>query len=306
MRHLLSISDLTDDDLAAVIENGVRLRANPAALSGTLDGRIVGVYFRKTSTRTRTAFSSGALRLGARIIGFGPDDLQTNTGESIEDTARVFAGMLDVLVARTAGPDEELAALAAPGRMSVVNAMSAGEHPTQALTDLTTLQAHFGRIKGLRVLYAGEGNNTATALALALSRIPETELHLRTPPGYGVPEKVMRIASAQAERYGSTVTEQHDMNYLPKGVDAIYTTRWQTTGTTKPDPEWRSVFQPFQVGTALWRTSPDAVFMHDLPAHRGEEVVAEVLDGHASIAFDQAENKMFSAMAVLHWCAAGC
>ncbi|MFI2612905.1 ornithine carbamoyltransferase [Kitasatospora sp. NPDC018619] len=301
VRRLVSIDDLTDEDLRSIVARGVHFATGAGAGEQPLDGWIAGIYFKKTSTRTRTAFSAGALRLGARIVSYGPDDLQLNTGETVEDTGRVMAGMLDLLVARTAGPTEELDGLSGGGRLPVVNAMSALEHPTQGLTDLTTLQLHFGRIEGLRVLYVGEGNNTATALALALSRFPGTHLELRTPPGYGVDRDLLARAAAQAARTGSVVTERHDMADLPAGVDAVYTTRWQTTGTTKPDPDWRTVFAPFQVTRALWEHSPKAAFLHDLPAHRGEEVTAEVLDGPASIAFDQAENKMHSAMAVLEW-----
>lgn len=186
--------------------------------------------------------------------------------------------------------------------MAVVNAMSAAEHPTQALTDLTTLLRHFGRIEGLRVPYVGEGNNTAAALALALSRFEGVDLELRTPPGYGLSPSVAARARASAARTGARITERHDMtgtDGTTGAYDVIYTTRWQTTGTTKPDPDWRDLFAPFQVGSALWRSSPRAVFMHDLPAHRGDEVTAEVLDGPMSIAFAQATNKMHSAMAVL-------
>jgi ornithine carbamoyltransferase len=294
---LISIDDLTDDDLRTIVERGAQRSIGPS-----LHGAVIGIYFRKTSTRTRTAFSAGALRLGAHIVTFGPHDLQTNTGETIEDTGRVLSRMVDVLVARTAADPAELRALADQDRMSVINAMTADEHPTQALTDLTTMQAHFGRIEGLRVLYMGEGNNSAAALALALSRIPGTVLELRTPAGYGVPAGTMERAWASAARTGATLTQRHDMADLPEGFNVVYTTRWETTGTVKPDPDWRTAFAPFQVTTNLWRTSPKAVFMHDLPAHRGEEVTAEVLDGPASIAFDQAENKMHSAMAVLEWC----
>jgi ornithine carbamoyltransferase len=209
--------------------------------------------------------------------------------------------MLDVLVARTAGPEAELRAWARQNTMSVVNAMTAEEHPTQALTDLTTLLRHFGRLEGLRILYAGEGNNTAAALALALTRFPGVRLEIRTPPGYGLSETGAHRARARAARTGATLVERHDMDELAAGHDVIYTTRWQTTGTSKPDPGWRHAFAPFQVTPALWETSPGAVFMHDLPAHRGEEVTAEVLDGPHSIAFAQATNKMHSAMAVLEF-----
>ncbi|MFJ1867507.1 ornithine carbamoyltransferase [Streptomyces sp. NPDC088097] len=305
VRHLVSLDDLTDQDLRAIVARGADLSAGRSAPGGALDGLVAGIYFRRTSTRTRTAFSSGALRLGARIVTFDGGDLQTNTGETSEDTGRVFSRMLDVLVARTADDPAELRAWAGQSRMSVVNAMTADEHPTQGLTDLTTLARHFGRIEGLRVLYVGEGNNTAAALALGLSRFPGTVLELRTPEGYGLREDVYRRARANAAAHGAVVVERHDPTDPPSDVDVIYTSRWQTTGTSKPDADWRERFTPFRVTEALWRGSPKAIFMHDLPAHRGEEVSAEVLDGDRSIAFDQAENKMHSAMAVLEWCRGG-
>ncbi|MGC5052954.1 ornithine carbamoyltransferase [Micromonospora sp. DT48] len=300
VRHLLSIRDLTDEDLYSIVARGAAFAAGERG--GPLAGQVVGAYFMKTSTRTRTAFTSAALRLGASVIQYGPHDLQTNTGETSEDTGRVLSGMLDVLVARTAGDPAEMRAWAAQDRMSVINAMSAEEHPTQAMTDLTTLLRQFGRIEGLRLLYVGEANNTATALALALTRIPGVELELRTPPGYGLPEQILADATRQAAISGASIVERHHMTDLPGDLDAIYTTRWQTTGTNKPDPHWRRTFAPFRVEQELWRRSPNAVFLHDLPAHRGEEVTAEVLDGPASIAFTQAENKLYSAMAVLDWC----
>ncbi|MEU1516069.1 ornithine carbamoyltransferase [Streptomyces sp. NPDC005811] len=302
MRHLISINDLTDDDLRALVARGAELSAAGRPVDRPLDGDVVGVYFSKTSTRTRTAFSAGALRLGAQIVTYGPGDLQLNTGETSEDTGRVMSRMLDVLVARTAGDEAEMRAWAAQDRMAVVNAMSATEHPTQALTDLTTLLRRFGRIEGLRILYVGEGNNTASALALALTRFPGVHLELRTPDGYGLQDAYRERAAEQARRHGATFREAHHMAELPEGLDVVYTTRWQTTGTAKADPDWRDVFAPFQVTRRIWEDSPTAAFMHDLPAHRGDEVTAEVLDGPASIAFDQAENKMHSAMAVLEWC----
>lgn len=302
IRHLISLDDLTDQDLRAIVGRAAQLAAQPRSAATSLLGDVVGIYFRRTSTRTRTAFSSGALRLGAQIVAYGPGDLQTNTGESIEDTGRVLATMLDVLVARTADDPAQLRAMAAQERMAVINAMSEDEHPTQALADLTTVVRRFGRVDGLRMLYVGEGNNSAAALALALSRFPGAELHLRTPLGYGLTPDVLARAEAHAKRCGALVVESHDPDDVPPSVDVVYTTRWQTTGTTKPDPDWRAVFAPFQVTQKLWESSPEAVFMHDLPAHRGEEVTAEVLDGPHSIAFVQAENKLYSAMAALEWC----
>jgi ornithine carbamoyltransferase len=305
-RHLISLNDLDDDELRHLVERGADFARGFAETPRPLEGHIVGIYFRKTSTRTRTAFSTGALRLGAQIVTYGPSDLQENTGEAVEDTARVLSRMLDGFVARTADPTAELRELAAhaPG-MAVINAMTAEEHPTQALADLTTMMCYHGRIESLRVLYVGEGNNTAAALALALTRFAGTELELRTPPGYGLDPSVLTDAERYASSSGASIREQHDMAALPNTFDVVYTTRWQTTGTSKNDPDWRSTFAPFKVDSSLLEANPGAVFMHDLPAHRGEEVDAEVLDGPSSIAFDQAENKLHSAMAVMEWCMNG-
>ncbi|MFG2058078.1 ornithine carbamoyltransferase [Micromonospora sp. NPDC048930] len=305
-RHLISLRDLSDSDLQGIVQRGAalaRLAADGTPLaSGSLAGTVVGIYFTKTSTRTRTAFSAGALRLGAGLTTYGAQDLQTNTGESNEDTGRVLSRMLTALVARTAGDPAQMRAWTDQNRMAVINAMSADEHPTQALADLTTMTLHFGAVDGLRILYVGEGNNTAAALALALSRYRGVHLELRTPAGYGLATDILESAVAQARANGSVVHERHDLADLPTGLDVVYTARWQTTGTSKPDPGWRAAFTPFQVNSALMDHARKAVFMHDLPAHRGEEVTGDVLDGPASIAFPQAENKMYSAMAVLEWC----
>lgn len=243
--------------------------------------------------------------MGAQIVTFGPADLQLNTGETIEDTGQVLSRMIDALVMRTAGDPAELIAIAQQQRMAVINAMTADEHPTQALADLATMAGHFGAVEGLRVLYVGEGNNTAVALALALARFHGAALDLRTPLGYGLDAAKLARAQDFAEHRGGRVHERHDMDELPSEVDVVYTTRWQTTGTTKSDPNWRQSFQPFAVSTALMERYPSAVFMHDLPAHRGEEVDAAVLDGPDSLAFGQAENKLHSAMAVLEWAISG-
>ncbi|MGH2732525.1 MAG: ornithine carbamoyltransferase [Actinomycetota bacterium] len=304
-RHLLSLADLSGCEIRQVVQRGLEYASGAVRLEGQLSDCILGTYFTKTSTRTRTAFSAGALRLGARVIAYGPGDLQTNTGETLEDTGQVLSRMLDILVARTAEDPAELAALASQDRMAVINAMTADEHPTQALADLTTILQRLGHLEGMRLLYVGEGNNTAAALALAFSRLPGNELHFRTPPGYGLGRPFLERGEAWARVAGGMLVERHDVERLPEQIDVVYTTRWQTTGTIKHEPNWRQDFDPFRVDSAMMARYPDAVFMHDLPAHRGEEVTAQVLDGPASIVFDQAENKVYSAMAVLEWCAGG-
>jgi ornithine carbamoyltransferase len=301
-RHLISLERLSGKDILQIAARGLSYAKGALKEARPLEGFIVGIYFRKTSTRTRTSFSVAALRLGANIISYGPNDLQENTGETIQDTARVLSLMLNGLVARTAGSRQEMEILARQGSMGVINAMSEDEHPTQALADLTTIMQHFGTVSGLRLLYAGEGNNTAAALALALTRFAGNQLVFCTPPGYGIPQETMDKAKMYAKANGASIKQQHHLNDVPGEFDIVYTTRWETTGTVKKDVEWKELFAPFKVTRELMEKYPDAIFMHDLPAQRGEEVDAEVLDGPGSIAFKQAENKLHSACAVLEWC----
>jgi ornithine carbamoyltransferase/carbamoyltransferase len=261
----------------------------------------VGVLFTKTSTRTRTAFTVGAIRLGGTPIAYGPHDLQLNTGESVHDTGRVLGSMLDLLAARTASPVEEMKDLSRYGRIPVVNAMSAQEHPTQGLCDLATLLLAHDDLKGIRVLYVGEGNNTAVALVHALATVPGAHLWCATPRGYEVPESELKVAAVRAAATGAVIEQVDDPALAPPDIDIVYTTRWQTTGTSKPDPNWRETFRPFHVDDVLMRRFPQASFLHDLPAHRGDEVSGSVLDGPRSLAWTQAAMKLPSAMAVLEW-----
>jgi ornithine carbamoyltransferase len=301
-KHIISLKDISPQEMMEIVDRGVAYAKNEVELGHQLKGQIVGIYFTKTSTRTRTSFSSAALRLGAQIIAYGPNDLQINTGESIEDTKEVFSRMLDGLVVRTAGDPALLRTLASQKRMSVVNAMTADEHPTQALADLTTMKQHFGDLKGLNVVYFGEGNNTTTALALAIAKLPNMKITFFTPPNYNIDPLLLKYAQEEAAQRNTLIEEFHEVTQLPAGADIVYTTRWETTGTIKPDPNWRALFEPFAVTQALMDKFPKAIFMHDLPAHRGDEVESAVIDGEKSIVFNQAENKARSAKAVLEWC----
>jgi ornithine carbamoyltransferase len=236
---------------------------------------------------------------------YGPNDLQTNTGETAEDTARVLSGYLDAMVIRTAGDPRELEAMAAVGTMPIVNAMTADEHPTQAISDFAMLKRHFGSLEGIRLIYLGEGNNTAVALAFAASRANGFRAEFLTPLNYGLPSSVIEKSVELGRRFGGGVSERHDVPLELEPGDVIYTTRWQTTGTSKNDPDWRKKFVNFQVTSSLMeRCSRDSqsVFMHDLPAVRGEDCDGSVLDGPRSIAFEQAQQKLYTAMAIYEWC----
>lgn len=301
-KHIISMVDLSEQETLEIINRGVEYANGTVELGHQLKEQLVGIYFTKTSTRTRTAFSTAALKLGAKVISYGPNDLQINTGENINDTMQVLSRMLDGLVVRTAGNPSVLRAFSNQQRMSVINAMTEDEHPTQALADLTTMKRHFGELSGLDIVYLGEGNNTAAALALSIAKFSNIRISFFTPPNYNIAPKILKYAQKKATEKKSVIREFHDLKSLPSTTNVVYTTRWQTTGTSKPDVHWKEKFKPFAVTEQLMAKYPNAIFMHDLPAHRGDEVEASVIDGPKSIVFEQAENKAHSAKAALEWC----
>jgi ornithine carbamoyltransferase len=304
MKHMLSLSMLEPGDLQKLVARSLEF-ASDKERSKPLAGKTVGIYFRRSSTRTRTAFTVGAQKLGAQTLTYGLDDLQVVTGETLEDTGRALSGYLDALVVRTNDSEAEMKALAHQDEMAIINAMSAEEHPTQAVGDLSTILEARGSLEGLHLLYLGEANNTVSALAFALAQTPRCRLTIRTPEGYGLPAATLQRARAVAAENGTFIDQGHDPDDLPKNVDVVYATRWQTLGVPKADPDWRTGFLPFSVTARLLErvSKPEGtIFMHDLPAMRGDDVTDEVLDGPQSVAWRQAQHKMFSAMAVLEWC----
>lgn len=305
MRNVLSITELGSENIAHLVNRSLEFATGEGSAKRPLEGKIVGLYFRGSSTRTRTAFTVAATRLGATTIAYGPTDLQIATGETVQDTARVLSRFLDALVIRTNDKISEMQAFAAQDHMSIINAMSDNEHPTQAIADLSTMKEHFGRLDGLHVLYVGEGNNSAASLALAAAQVPGMRLTLITPEGYGLTDAVIASCNNYSKQFGTTIEHHHDVNRLPKNVDVVYATRWQTMGVPKKDPDWERIFAPYTVTQELMAkvSKPSGtIFLHDLPAVRGADVVNEVLDGPQSRAFRQAEHKLTSAMAVLEWC----
>jgi ornithine carbamoyltransferase len=297
MRSLISLSEISPEELSAIVGRAVEFGAGATATP--LAGRAVGIYFRRSSTRTRTSFWRAATRLGADVITYGPDDLQLTTGESLADTARVLSGYLDALVVRTNGDIAELHELAQASNLAVVNALTEFEHPTQALADLATIQEEFGSLARRHMLYVGEGNSTTAALVQAAALTPDFELTVLTPPGYGLPASTF-------DRTATRIRQCHHIDELRKPVDVVYTSRWQTMGVSKADRDWQAAFVPYRVDAELVErvSYPGTIFMHDLPAIRGQEVSDEVLDGPRSRAWRQAHHKMTSAMAVLEWCTA--
>lgn len=307
MKHVLSLADVGPENLSRLIDDSLAFARGQGISEQPLREKIAGIYFKGTSTRTRTAFTVGALKLGAQVITYGPHDLQIATGETIKDTTRVLSGFLDILVIRSNAPIEEMRTLADQDKMSIVNAMSDNEHPTQAIADLVTISEALGRLNEVHVLYVGEGNNSAAALTLAVAMTEGMRLTLVTPEGYGLPQNVLDTASTFTQRSGAVIEQHHDVCSLPKNVDVVYATRWQTMGVPKLEPDWESKFRPFSVTQKMMAAvskPANTIFLHDLPAVRGADVVDEVLDGPQSLAFRQAYHKLTTAMAVLKWCAA--
>ncbi|HUF02264.1 MAG TPA: ornithine carbamoyltransferase [Gaiellaceae bacterium] len=283
-RNLLRVSDLEPGSLAALLDLAAVMKARPHGFVEALRGDTVVCFFEKPSTRTRVSFAAAADRLGMMPLLLGPDELQLGRGETLEDTARTLSGYAAAIVLRTfaQGTVDRMAAVAtAP----VINALTDEHHPCQALADLLTLRERFGQLEGLRVAYVGDGNNVAASL-LEASALAGIDAIAACPPGYepNVP--------------GAHVT--HDPLEAVTGAAAVYTDVWVSMGDEATSEEHRSALEPYRVDARLLSAAgPDAVFMHCLPAHRGEEVTAEVIDGPQSVVWQQAENRLPTEEALL-------
>jgi len=299
------LTDLSADEVAELGEIAFRYGQASHEFQGRLDGTRVGLVFTAPSTRTRLSFWSAALTLGCDVLHTGQADLQLSTGETWGDTGAILANHLDVVVVRTNGPQHELVELAEQGP-ATINALTHEEHPTQAIADLCALRDHFGTVENLRLAYLGEVNNTVRALALLVCKLPFQGIDVYSPDGQGFPAE--EVASLNAIRGGNQVRQYHEMPATPDSVDAVYTTRWNSMSSARQDPEWLAQFAPFAVNKETMQrfSGPtEAVFMHDLPAVRGQEVTSDVLDGETvtSLVGRQAYHKASAAAAALLWAA---
>ncbi len=303
LRSLISIQDLQPTDLQSLVNEGCGLTdVHAIEYQGLLRGKVVGLYFRQPSTRTRTSFFLAAHRLGGATIHYGPGDLQLENGESIVDTAMILDQCIDVLVARTNGPESELYSFVQGSRnLAVINALSAEEHPTQAIADLITVQQEFGGLAGIHILYVGAANNTSGSLLLAASRIPGLMITMATPREFRTPDHIVRMAQENARKTGAEVAFVESLESLPTKIDVVYTARWQSMGKEPKEPGWRSLLKLWRVDEGLIRRvgNKNTIFMHDLPASRGDEVTDAVLDSPYSRIRQQAYHKITSAMVVL-------
>ncbi len=299
MKDLLRITDLTPEDLTLLLDLSDAVKAEPHLHHGLLTGDSVVCYFAKPSTRTRLSFASAIAHLGGVPEVVGPTELQLGRGETIEDTARVISRYARAFVIRTFD-DADVDRFAASATIPVVNALTDLHHPCQAVADLLTLRQHFGSLEGLSVAYLGDGNNVAHSLMEACA-LAGVDVVVATPPGFEPDPGIVAVATTIGAFNRSTVRTTHDPLAAVAGVDAVYTDVWVSMGDDEATRGARTeALTPFRVDAEVMAAaSSHAVFMHCLPAHRGEEVVAEVIDGPRSIVFDEAENRMHTAQAIL-------
>jgi len=278
--------EIAGEGLVALIERAEAMRLDrPRAGSGVLAGKSVALIFEKPSTRTRISFEVGVAELGGTPVVLRGDEMQLSRGESVEDTARVLSRMVHGIVIRS-GSHGNVMTLADNATVPVINALTPACHPCQALADLQTLKQRFGRLEGLRVAYVGDGNNVAHSLAVAGS-LAGVEVAIAAPPGYR-PE-----ADTPA-----VFTE--DPREAVAGAQAIYGDVWVSMGDEKTADRRRADLEPYRIDRALLDAAgPDAIVMHCLPAHPGEEITAEVLYGERSAVWDQAENRLHAQKALL-------
>ncbi|GIU96585.1 MAG: ornithine carbamoyltransferase [Actinomycetota bacterium] len=297
-RHFLSVDDLDAEELLDLLDLADRLKADRSLYRGALDGRSVALIFEKASTRTRVSFEVGLAQLGAQPIALAAGDLQLGRGETIEDTGRVLSRYVDAVVLRTFEQDR-LEALARAASVPVVNALSDFEHPCQALADLQTVRERLGGLAGRVLTFVGDGNNVAHSLLLAGAKAGMI-VRVATPPGFEPIPLVVQRASEIASTTGGSVEVGNDPKSAALGAHALYTDVWASMGQEEEADERSLVFPAYRIDEELLGlAAPDAIVLHCLPAHRGQEITDEVIDGPRSAVWDQAENRLHAQKALM-------
>ena len=297
-KDFLSVADWPADELLRMLERARDLKRllRAGERPQTLEGRTLAMYFEHPSLRTHVTFEAGMAQLGGHAIFLTPEQIGIGTRESARDVASSLSRWVDVLVARTTSHAlvEELARVAS---IPVVNALTDLLHPCQAMADVMTISERV-ELKEARIAYVGDGNNVAHSLLL-LASVLGLELRLATPESHRPASRVRRRAAELAAASGARILFSADPVEAVAGVHFVYTDVWTSMGQEREAEARRRVFEPYQVNAALLAHAPDAFVMHDLPAHRGEEITDEVLDGPRSIVFDQAENRLHVQKAIL-------
>ena len=303
-RHLISIHDLTASEVAGLYKLAADVKANPKKYADVMTRKSLGMIFEKSSTRTRVSFEAGMVQMGGHALFLSSRDIQLGRGEPISDTAQVLSRYIDGIMARTFAHQTVLD-LAKYGTIPVINGLTDDLHPCQALADYFTLGEVFGDLKGRKIAYVGDGNNMAHSLMFGASKVG-MDIAVASPKGYEVKEKYLTLARQDAEAAGTKVEVTNDPREAVKGASAVYTDVWASMGQEAEAQERLKAFHGFIVDEALMsHAAKDAIFLHCLPAPRGEEVAAEVADGPQSRIFDEAENRLHVQKAILLWAMAG-
>ena len=298
-KHLASIDEISTEDLLEIMELSREMKDHPEWYRATLAGQSMALIFQKPSTRTRVSFQVGIQQLGGLGLSLGQNELQLGRGETVADTAQVLSRFVDGIMARVFSHDD-IDVLAKYATVPVINGLSDLLHPCQAICDFFTMEEKFGDCSGLKVVYVGDGNNVAHSLAYAAAKLG-SHLVIATPGGeYACDETVMAKAKATAAEHGAIIEEVTDVEAAMKGAKVVYSDVWTSMGQEDEAIKRRADLADYQVNGRLFGLADsDAIFMHCLPAHRGEEVTDEVVDHERSVVFDQAENRLHTQKAVM-------
>lgn len=299
-RDLLTVGDLSSEDIEEILERSGLLKDRQKKREPycPLIGKTLGMFFEKASTRTRISFEVGIYQLGGQAIFLTPQDLQIARGETIADTARVLSRYIDGLMIRTFSQKmvEEMARYAT---IPVINGLTDTHHPCQILSDLFTIKEKKGRLKGLKLCYIGDGNNVANSLIEGSAKVG-INISLACPDGYEPDEEIVKKAKEEAKKGGSSIEILRDPSKAAKDADILYTDVWASMGQESERDKRIKVFRPYQLNRKIVEVAkPDVLVMHCLPAHRGEEITDEVIDGPNSIVLEQAENRLHTQKAIM-------
>ncbi|WML28031.1 ornithine carbamoyltransferase [Neobacillus sp. OS1-33] len=300
-KDFIQLSDFSADEILYLLNEAIEMKKlqKQGKPHPYLSGKVLGMIFEKSSTRTRVSFEVGMLQLGGHAIFLSSKDIQLGRGESISDTAKVLSRYVDGLMIRTFSHDsvEELAEHAT---VPVINGLTDLQHPTQVLADLLTILEHKGKLSGLKMCYIGDGNNNMTHSLMEGAMKVGMDISIASPPGYlpngNITEKAIKVG----KQTGCSLLITNDPLEAVKGADVIVTDVWTSMGQEEETEKRLKAFQGFQVNDELCKLAKeDFIFLHCLPAHRGEEVTAEVIDGSHSVVFDEAENRLHAQKAIL-------
>ncbi len=296
-RDFLTIFDLSGEEIESIIKRAIELKSGKDSSKCPLIGKSIGLLFEKASTRTRVSFEVGIYQLGGQCIYMNPKEIQIGRGETIHDTAKVLSRYLNAVVIRTFSHDT-LREFASYSSIPIINGLSDLHHPCQALGDLMTILEKKGHIENINLAYVGDGNNVANSLIEAAS-ITGMKISLACPKGYEPDAKVIERAKALTK---SKIAVTTDPEGAVGGADVVYTDVWVSMGQEKEASKKKLKFKKYQLNTSLLSFArKDAIVLHCLPAHRGEEITDEVIDGPQSVVFDQAENRLHTQKALLEF-----